>query len=106
MTADFEGTLEEQFLDEMVEGYRDGRDPDSPEPSANRSESYRHGFLNGRDDHASSPRAPASLLRLAADAAIARDVAGATIDRRAGLGSGASRYVVSGTTQRTIPGVM
>jgi len=36
--------------DEMVEGYRDGLDMNSPEPSANRSFSYRHGFKNGRAD--------------------------------------------------------
>jgi hypothetical protein len=67
--------LKESFLDEMIEGYRDGRDPDSPEPSANRSASYRHGFSNGRDDHAGSPRAAAQMLRLMADKAIKEDVA-------------------------------
>lgn len=36
--------------DEMLQGYLDGHDPNSPEPSANRSHSYRHGFANGRDD--------------------------------------------------------
>lgn len=36
--------------DEMVEGYMDGFDPETPEPSANRSHSYRHGFANGRAD--------------------------------------------------------
>lgn len=36
--------------DEMVEGYRDGMKADSPEPSSNRTRSYRHGFLNGRAD--------------------------------------------------------
>ena len=35
---------------EMIEGFRDGYDLDAPEPSANRSHSYRHGFANGRDD--------------------------------------------------------
>lgn len=42
--------------DQMVEGYRDGLDLDSPEPSANRSASYRHGFANGRDDRRGKPR--------------------------------------------------
>lgn len=74
MMPEQDRTLEELFLDQMIEGYRDGRDPDCPEPSANRSVSYVHGFLNGRDDSAASPRAPASVLRRAADAAIARDV--------------------------------
>jgi len=36
--------------DEMVEGYRDGMWADSPEPSSNRTRSYRHGFANGRAD--------------------------------------------------------
>lgn len=33
---------------EFVEGYRDGRDPNAPEPSANRSHAYRHSFEVGR----------------------------------------------------------
>jgi hypothetical protein len=66
-------TPEELFLDEMVEGYRDGRKLDNPEPSANRSDSYS--FANGRDDRAGSPRAPAAMLRSMADKAIADDVA-------------------------------
>jgi len=35
---------------EMTDGYHDGLDPDSPEPSASRTQSYRYGFLNGRDE--------------------------------------------------------
>lgn len=35
---------------EMIDGYNDGRKADSPEPNANRSRSYRHGFLAGRGD--------------------------------------------------------
>jgi hypothetical protein len=35
---------------EMVEGCLDGRDPSNPEPSDNRSRSYRHGFRSGRSD--------------------------------------------------------
>lgn len=42
---------------DMIEGYKDGLDLDAPEPSANRSASYRHGFANGRDDRAGKPRA-------------------------------------------------
>lgn len=59
--------------DDMVEGYFDGLDRDSPEPSANRSESYRHGFANGRDDLARRARAPAALIRAGANAAMRRD---------------------------------
>jgi hypothetical protein len=68
-------SLEEIFLDEMVEGYLDGRNLNSPEPSANRSASYRHGFANGRDDRARSPRFPAAVLRFLADQAIKDDIA-------------------------------
>lgn len=35
---------------DMIEGYMDGRDLDAPEPSANRSHSYRHGFTVGRSE--------------------------------------------------------
>lgn len=35
---------------DMIEGFRDGYDPTAPEPSANRSASYRHGFAMGRLD--------------------------------------------------------
>ena len=52
--------------DEMVEGFLDGYDLSAPEPSANRSHSYRHGFANGRDDRAGKPRAShAELVRMA-----------------------------------------
>lgn len=61
--------------DDMLEGYNDGRNPDSPEPSANRSDSYRHGFQNGRDDLRNQPRAGARELRRQGDEAIAKDKA-------------------------------
>lgn len=35
---------------EMVYGYMDGINADSPEPSGNRTASYRHGFQMGRND--------------------------------------------------------
>ncbi len=59
--------------DEMVQGYMDGFDPCSPEPSENRSASYRHGFANARDDRARSPRASAQTLREWADLAMDED---------------------------------
>jgi hypothetical protein len=59
--------------DDMVEGYRDGLDLNSPEPSGNRSASYRHGFLNGRADRAGKPRASFQTLIAMADAAMAED---------------------------------
>lgn len=59
--------------DEMVQGYLDGWDLDNPEPSENRSYSYRHGFANARDDRAGKPRALAHVLREMADIAMERD---------------------------------
>ena len=64
--------------DEMLEGYRDGLDADSPEPSANRSHSYRHGFANGRDDLRKKPRASADALRRLAAESEALDRAAIT----------------------------
>lgn len=40
---------------ERLEGYLDGLDPESPEPSRNRSWSYRHGFICGRADKNKRP---------------------------------------------------
>lgn len=40
--------IEPKANNDMVEGYKDGRDLDAPEPSDNRSRSYRHGFMVGR----------------------------------------------------------
>lgn len=55
--------------DEMVEGYMDGRNPDNPEPSANRSASYRHGFGSGRADLGAPPRGTFNeVLKMAEDA--------------------------------------
>lgn len=59
-----------EAIEEMAQGYCDGSHPDSPEPSDNRSRSYRHGFANGRDDLARKPRATAQWLRAAAKAAM------------------------------------
>lgn len=59
--------------DEMVRGFLDGYDLNAPEPSANRSASYRHGFANGRDDRAGRPRAGYETLCEMADKAMAED---------------------------------
>ncbi len=59
--------------DEMVQGYLDGMDTDAPEPSANRSESYRHGFANGRADRAHKSRGTFLQLNRMADEAMAAD---------------------------------
>lgn len=67
----------EAFQVEMTEGYIDGWGddrPELPESLANRSASYRHGWLNGRDDRLGTPRAPAAQIELQASAAIAQDI--------------------------------
>lgn len=56
---------EARELSEMTQGYLDGLSdtrPDFPELT-NRSEAYRHGWLNGRDDRIGEPRACAETLR-------------------------------------------
>lgn len=59
--------------DEMVQGYMDGRDVNSPEPSSNRSRSYRHGFQSGRDDLAYKLSAPFATRIKMAEEALAAD---------------------------------
>jgi hypothetical protein len=61
---------------EMAEGFRDGYDLSCPEPSANRSHSYRHGFAVGRSDRAGQPAfgSADNARRLAAEA-IKKDAA-------------------------------
>ena len=58
---------------EMIEGYKDGYDLSLPEPSDNRSRSYRHGFANGRDDRKVKPRASYNELERMADEAMEAD---------------------------------
>jgi hypothetical protein len=82
MNSDTDKSLTDAFVGEMVEGYRDRGNPDNPEPSDNRSASYRHGFANGRDDTSGSPRATAQMLRLMAENAIKDDVANAVVPLR------------------------
>ena len=64
MTAD---TLDAEF----VEGYIDGRNPDSLEPSDNRHPAYVHSFRVGRAELAGKPIA-AAVSRAAAKAIEAR----------------------------------
>ncbi len=63
----------DDFENDMAEGYRDGRDPDSPQPSFNRSRSYRHGFQSGRDDLAKRTSASAAIRRIEAEEALRAD---------------------------------
>jgi hypothetical protein len=62
-----------QANDEMVLGYSDGFDFGTPEPSANRTDSYRHGFANGRADRTRKPRATYEWLIKEADRCILLD---------------------------------
>lgn len=64
------------YENEMMEGYLDGLKDIRPHLSAqatNRSHSYQHGWLNGRDDRNHNPRAGAEILRKQAEKAISRD---------------------------------
>lgn len=61
---------------DMVEGYMDGSKDERAELPAslsNRSRSYCHGWLNGRDDRRMKPRASAQELRYMADEAMRLD---------------------------------
>jgi hypothetical protein len=66
-------TTSQPANDDMLQGYLDGFDLSSPEPSSNRSHSYRHGFANGRDDRHNKPRASASEIRRLATEATEAD---------------------------------
>jgi hypothetical protein len=50
---------------DMVDGYLDGFEDERDEYPAqsNRSEAYRHGWLDGRDDRLGTPRASAQVIR-------------------------------------------
>lgn len=51
--------------DEVLEGYLDGLKDERDElpASSNRSDSYRHGWSNGRDDRLARPRGSAAEIR-------------------------------------------
>jgi hypothetical protein len=59
--------------DDMAQGYLDGRDLNSPEPSGNRSHSYRHGFMVGRSEKLGRKAGNYEALVRAADAAMEKD---------------------------------
>jgi len=53
-------------MSEVTEGYMDGLSDDRsdlPASLANRSDEYRHGWQNGRDDRLKRPRASAARIR-------------------------------------------
>lgn len=60
--------------DEFMAGYRDGGDPNAPEPSANRSHAYRHSFEVKRAELRGAP-IPAAFSRAAAAEASKKDAA-------------------------------
>lgn len=62
--------------DETLKGYLDGFQDDredEPPSLTNRTASYRHGWLNGRDDRLGRPRASAEALRRSAQKAQEED---------------------------------
>lgn len=59
--------------DDMVQGYMDGYDLTAPKPSANRSASYRHGFMVGRGEKTGDFAGNYVDLNRAADAAMDAD---------------------------------
>lgn len=63
---------------DMIEGFMDGYDINAPEPSGNRSYSYKHGFMAGRNDKLLDSDKPFSGLHyetiiLMAEEAIRKD---------------------------------
>lgn len=59
--------------DDMVQGYMDGYDLSAPDPSTNRSSSYRHGFVVGRGEKIGNLAGNFQELDCAADAAMDED---------------------------------
>lgn len=62
--------------DDMIEAYLDGRkaeELDFPDRLSNRGASYRHGWLNGRDDWVRNPRSSVAILRGQANVAMDKD---------------------------------
>lgn len=72
MTTFFHGGRRPANAD-MVEGYCDGLNLDNPEPSGNRSHSYRHGFLSGRSDRRKHRWPSPAAAEAAADLAMNLD---------------------------------
>ena len=60
---------------DMIEGYMDGYDLNAPEPSTNRSNSYRHGFAVARAEKLGGKLGTYQEISARADAAMAADAA-------------------------------
>jgi hypothetical protein len=65
--------MERPANQDMIDGYLEGRDLDTPAPSENRSYSYKHGFMVGRNEKNGTITQGAAYLRRAADAAMDAD---------------------------------
>lgn len=63
-------------LNEMIEGYHDGRESDRTElhKGHNYSVAYVHGWLNGRDDRLGKPRERAAVLKARASMILGEEV--------------------------------
>jgi hypothetical protein len=59
--------------DDMVQGFMDGYDLTAPEPSGNRSNSYRHGFMCARIDKGKVASPSFEKLNRMADEAMEAD---------------------------------
>tara|TARA_B100000745_G_scaffold261271_1_gene185088 strand:+ start:996 stop:1202 length:207 start_codon:yes stop_codon:yes gene_type:complete len=58
---------------EYIEGYLDGRDPDTPYPGDNRTHCYKHSWFIGRLEIMKMPVLPARELRAMARIAALKD---------------------------------
>jgi hypothetical protein len=65
--------VEPKANDEMIEGYKDGRDLTTPAPSENRSLSYQHGWAVGRAEKENRRLGTFEEVTRMADAAMAAD---------------------------------
>lgn len=65
--------VEPKANDDMIEGYKDGRDLTTPSPSENRSLSYRHGWAVGRAEKENRRLGTFEEVTRMADAAMAAD---------------------------------
>lgn len=66
-----------QTDDEIIEGYFDGLGDDRielPTSLENRTASYRHGWLNGRDDRIGRSRGKAKVIRNELNVAVTADI--------------------------------
>lgn len=68
-----EAALLAYLNNEHFEGYRDGHELDTPRPSENRSEAYRHSWEIGRAEKERRQVPPAALLRMDVQGILSRE---------------------------------